>query len=242
VGPVHREGLVVRSPAEIAALSVIAASGVLVRRDAAQAAGGFRRLEGLEPVEDLDMWLRVLEQGTGYVSPVVSLLYHVHSQQMSADGLRTQAVRKELLHAYSERPWFTPHILRDWDTSMAWDGARTAQRDGDLELAARHLVRIVADPARLRFLLRVLVVRWRERRRSLQVGRSGAPTLAVVGEPHHDVALEFPAFEVTTPAGETTVARYVSLARRPTSALLVNGFADRAIARVLGMRAIRRRR
>jgi glycosyltransferase involved in cell wall biosynthesis len=75
IGACRRGGMVVRSPATVATLPMINTSGILVRRDIVQAAGGFRPLYG---AEDIDLWLRVLERGTGYLSPVVSALLHVH--------------------------------------------------------------------------------------------------------------------------------------------------------------------
>jgi hypothetical protein len=239
LGPTKQGGMVVRSPAEIATLQLITASGVLVRRDIAQAAGGFRPLHG---VEDIDLWLRVLERGTGYVSPEVSVLYHVHPGQVSDDDMGLLAGRRDVLSAYADRSWFTPRLVRDWDTSMAWDAARMAQRDGDVALAARHLSRLVVEPARIRVLFGVLVFRWRARRRSFRVGSSGAPTLAVLGERPTAMPAtrpDVPTYELVSPHGATRIARYLDLARRPAAALLVDGLADRAVAKVLGMGAIR---
>jgi rhamnosyltransferase len=232
LGPVQRDGLVVRSPGDVAALPVIATSGVLMQRAAAQETGGFQALHG---VEDIDLWLRVLERGTGYLSPVVSLLYHVHADQLSSEGLRLQGGRRDVLRDYADRPWCTPRVLRDWETSMTWDAARAAQRDGDLVLAARRLGRIAAHPTRVRGLAAVLVFRWRARRRTSRVGRSGAPTLAVIGAgPARDVD----GYEPVRPSGGSRLARYAGLARRPTAALLVEGRGDRVAARLLRIEAL----
>jgi glycosyltransferase involved in cell wall biosynthesis len=242
IGPVRPGGMVVRSPAEVATLPIITTSGVLVRRDVAQTAGGFRPLHG---AEDIDLWLRVLEHGTGYLSPVVSLLYHVHSGQLSSDGFGLQADRREVLRAYSDRSWFTPRLLSDWETSMMWDVARTAERDGDLALAARCLARIAINPVRMRALASVLLLRWRGRRRTHRVARSGAPTIALLGAvPSNrapEAGVEFTPYEVLRPTGGTRLVQYLSLARRPAAALLVNGAADRLVARILGMHPVTRR-
>jgi rhamnosyltransferase len=235
LGPVQRDGLLVRSPADVATLPVIAASGVLVRTEAARAAGGFRPLHG---VEDIDLWLRVLERGTGYVSPVVSLLYHVHPGQLSGEGLRLQAGRAQVLDDYAGRPWCTPRVLRDWDTSMTWDAARSAQHDGRPALAARHLARIAARPARVRSLAGVLRFRRRGRRRTSQVARTGAPTLAVLGDAP---AVPVSGYAVVRPRGATRLARAARLVRRPTAALLVQGRTDRALAALLRIEPVRAR-
>src|SRR5438270_7731935 len=58
-----RRSLVLEGPAEVAIPdNKFAASSVLLRRDDALAAGGFRNLRR---AADLDMWLRLLERGSG---------------------------------------------------------------------------------------------------------------------------------------------------------------------------------
>jgi GT2 family glycosyltransferase len=240
IGPVQRAGMTARSPADVASIPLITASGVMVRRDVAVAVGGFRPLHG---VEDIDLWLRVLEHGTGYLSPVVSVLYHVHSQQVSSDGFRLQAGRRDVIASFSDRPWFTSRLLRDWDTSMGWDMARSAQADGDSARAARLLLPILLDPRRARTLAVILIDRLRERRRTRRIARSGAPTIALVGteaiDPSARVMFQGTTYEPLVPEGASRLAQYRSLARRPAAALLVTRPADRCVARLLRMRAVR---
>jgi GT2 family glycosyltransferase len=240
IGPVRRGGMIVRSPADVATVPPITASGVMVRRDIALAVGGFRDLHG---IEDIDLWLRVLEHGTGYLSPVVSVLYHVHEQQMSSDGFRLQAGRRDVIASLSDRPWFTPRLLRDWDTSMRWDMARSAHADGDPARATRLLMPVVGDPRRTRTLVAILLDRWRGRRRTRRIARSGAPTIALIGihpeDPSPRLVVQGTTYEPLVPEGTSRLAQYRSLARRPAAALLVNRPADRCLARLLGMRAVR---
>ena len=242
LGPVQPAGMVVRSPAEVAALPVIATSGVVVRRDVAQGVGGFRHLHG---AEDIDLWLRILERGSGYLSPVVSLLYHVHPGQVSEDGIGLQASRRDVLLAYADRPWFTRRLVRDWETSMTWDAARAAERDGDYAAVIRHLTSIAFDPARIGALLRVWHFRWQGRRRSFLVARSGAPTVAVLGDrapaAQQPAEREFATYELVRRPGATKLARYLALARRPTAAVIAEGPMDRAVAAALRVRAIKSR-
>jgi hypothetical protein len=240
IGPVQRAGMTARSPADVATIPHITASGVMVRRDVAVAVGGFRPLHG---VEDIDLWLRVLEHGTGYLSPVVSVLYHVHSQQVSSDGFRLQAGRRDVIASFSDRPWFTPRLLRDWDTSMEWDMARSAHADGDPARAARLLVPILVDPRRARRLVVVLMDRWRGRRRTRRIARSGAPTIALIGtqpdDPNTPLVVQGTTYEPLVPEGASRRAQYRSLVRRPAAALLVTRPVDRCVARLLRMRAVR---
>ena len=143
LGPPEPGGRALRSAADVAASSIIVVSAVIVRRDAVESAGGFREFHGpLHGVEDVDLWLRLLEHGTGYVSARVSVLYHEHGAQMSSDGNRLQLARRMVLESYSARPWFRPQLLDEWDGVMGWDAARLASESGDGRVALRHLGRV----------------------------------------------------------------------------------------------------
>jgi hypothetical protein len=229
-----------RSPADIAARPLMAASAVMIRRDVALEAGAFRPLAR---AADLDMWLRMLERGAGYVSPRVSLLYHLHPGQVSDDATRLQSAHREVLGQCVGRPWFHPRLARDWETVMAWDSGRAALRHGNRLLGVRRILAAFAHPARARALLDLLVFRLRGRRRSFRVARSGARTLAVLGgdERLRTVMRDpVPGFEPVVPPGGTRLQRYASLARRPAGGLLLEGGLDRLLARALGMQAIER--
>jgi hypothetical protein len=239
LGPPEPGGRALRSPADVATSSIVVVSAVLARRDAVESAGGFREFPGpLHGVEDIDLWLRLLEHGTGYVSARVSVLYHEHAGQMSSDGNRLQIARRVVLASYAARPWFRPQLLDAWDGVMEWDTARLAQRSGDGRGALRHLGRVARNPNRLRALLRELRVRQAARRRSSQITRSGTHTLAVV-DPAAAPILPPAGFTVVVPRGRTKLARYAALARRPAAAVLVYGRAERMLVRILGMRAVR---
>jgi GT2 family glycosyltransferase len=238
LGPPEPAGRALRSPADVATSSIVVASAVLARRDAVESAGGFREFHGpLHGVEDVDLWLRLLEHGTGYASARVSVLYHEHAAQMSSEGNRLQLARRTVLKSYSARPWFRPELLDEWDGVMAWDAARLARRSGDGRGALRHMGRVARNPKRLRGLLRELRVRQAARRRSSQITRSGTHTLAVV-DPAAAATPPPAGFSVVIPPDRTKLARYAALARRPPAAVLVHGRAGRALVRILGMRAV----
>jgi len=239
VGTATARGRVVRSPLAIAGLSFFVASGVMVRKDVVLEAGGFRALYG---VEDFDLWLRMLERGTAYASPIVSVIYHLHADQVSGDSARMEAGHRAVLDSYRSRPWFRPRALRRWDAVVAWDAAREARRAGNRRTAARHIAASVTPPARGVELVRVLAVGRRRRRRTWRYAPTGAPTLAVVDDriPSPLAASAAAAgFAVVRPDGATRAGRWLSLCRRPTTAVLVDGALDRAAARVLGIRALR---
>jgi glycosyltransferase involved in cell wall biosynthesis len=237
VGPVVRGGLRLASPAAIATRPIMAASAVMIRRDVALRAGAFRPLSR---AADLDMWVRMLEHGTGYVSPNVSVLYHLHPGQISQEATRLQIAHREVLADYAQAPWFEPRLAEEWKAVMAWDAGRAALRAGDRRAAARRLRHAVVRPLRLRALLGLLLFRFRARRRSFRIARSGAPTVAIVGGTNRLALTPGAAagLEPVVPPGRTRLGRYVALARRPASALMAENAVDRAVARVLGMRPI----
>jgi glycosyltransferase involved in cell wall biosynthesis len=239
VGPPEKGGRRLQSPADVATSSVVLTSAVLGRRDAIEAVGRFRGFHGqMNGVEDVDLWLRLLEQGTGYVSDHVSVLYHEHAGQMTADSNRLQVARRKVLESYADRAWFRPALLDAWDGVMGWDAARLAHRTGDRRRALRHLADVVRRPRRTRALLIELRVRHRARRRSWRILPSGASTLAVV-DPKRADAPPPPGFAVVVPPGRTKLSRYAALVRRPAAAMVVDGQAERVLARALGMRAVR---
>lgn len=238
VGPPEPGGRVLNSPADVAVSSIVVVSAVLARRDVVEAAGAFSEFDGpMHGVEDVDLWLRVLERGTGYVTERVSVLYHEHGGQMSGAGNALQLARRAVLESCAGRPWFRPQLLEEWDGIVEWDAARSAQRAGEGRLALGHLAHVARNPHGAGALLRELRVRHRGRRRSWQVTRSGARTLAVV-DPEAAPAEPPPGFAMMVPPGRSKLERYLALARRPAAAVLVDRPAERVLVRALGMRPV----
>jgi hypothetical protein len=239
LGPTEAGGRLLRSPVDVATTSIVVVSAALARRDAVEAAGRFREFEGpRHGVEDVDLWLRLLERGTGFVSSRVSVIYHEHAGQMTGQGNRLQVARRAVLESCVDRPWFDPGLLAAWDGVMAWDAARSAQRSGDLRLALAYLGRIAASPRGALAVQRELRARRGGRRRSWQVTPAGVRTLAVV-DPSRAPREPPAGFAVVIPRGRTKLARYAALGRRPTAAAMVHGPVERLLVRALGMPPIR---
>jgi glycosyltransferase involved in cell wall biosynthesis len=102
-------------------------SAVMLRRDDALDAGGFRPLER---AADLDLWLRLLEHGTAVAIPKVTALYHVHPGQVSTDLTLMCAAHRAVLDSHADRPWCTRSVLLRHEGVAAWDAARAAWADG----------------------------------------------------------------------------------------------------------------
>jgi glycosyltransferase involved in cell wall biosynthesis len=118
-----RRPLVLDTPAKaVLPEPMVRTSGVMFRRDDARAVGGFR--DELRRAQDLDLWLRLLERGTGVCLPVVTSRYRVHPAQLSADRATGWAAQREILASYADRPWCTPAVRRKRDAAITWDESR----------------------------------------------------------------------------------------------------------------------
>jgi hypothetical protein len=101
---------------------IIRTSGVMFRREDALAVGGFR--PELPRAQDLDLWLRLLERGTGVALPVVTSLYRVHPEQRSSDRPTGWQAQRDILASYADRRWCTPQLRRRRDAAIRWDESR----------------------------------------------------------------------------------------------------------------------
>jgi glycosyltransferase involved in cell wall biosynthesis len=163
-----------RSPARLAHPdNCVPPSAALLRRDAALAVGGFD--PSLERCADMDLWLRMLERGTGVASPRVTARYHLHAGQVSGDRMAMQIAHRAVLERHVSRPWCTPALRRRYEGLMAWDAMRAQAAEGRRAGAAFALARGLRDPRRALGIPGTLVWRLRLRRRSARVAREAAP-------------------------------------------------------------------
>jgi GT2 family glycosyltransferase len=147
-------------------------SASLFKRDLALELGGFRPHRGV--VEDFDMWLRLLEHGTAICSPTVSIIYHVHDQQMSQQDARTmQLAHIDASEAHRRRTRGPRTPIQRWEGVAAWDNMRGAVDARQLSAAVRWGLHIVRRRQRIIGMLRTWVWRFHVRRRSAQLRRAG---------------------------------------------------------------------
>jgi glycosyltransferase involved in cell wall biosynthesis len=123
LGWAGRRPLLLDSPAKaVVPEPMVRTSGVMFRRDDALAVGGFRPEQ--RRAQDLDLWLRLLERGTGVALPAVTSLYRVHPDQVSADRPTGWDAQREILASYADRSWCTPALRRKRNAAIAWDESR----------------------------------------------------------------------------------------------------------------------
>jgi glycosyltransferase involved in cell wall biosynthesis len=114
--------VVLRSPRDVMRPeNLIPTGAAIVRADALRSAGGSSEDRF---AEDLDVWLRVLEQGTGVVLPDITVAYRRHEGQASSDGVRMRAALLDVLDRFEGRPWCDSRLHRSVAVTVAWDSVR----------------------------------------------------------------------------------------------------------------------
>lgn len=197
----------------------IAASGVMARRDAVLACGGFDTR--LSRAVDLDFDLRLLEQGSAAVSPEVVALYYVHAGQSSSAVEETNRSADGVVRSYADREWWSEPAYERWLTVLKWDGLRRrVAAEGYSTAVIRDAAWFARGPARVRALGALLACRFVVRRRSSRYAMDGGPSLVVI------------------PRGPTAARTLLSLARRPTARAVPTSRGQRAVLRLLRVDAV----
>jgi hypothetical protein len=230
-GVVGRRPRVITSPtALIYPENFIAASGTMVRRDVVLDVGGY--VEGLKAGADMDLWIRVLERGSGLIVPHPVVLYHLHPGQVTSDARLMADGHRTVAGKYSQRPWWRPIALRRWEGSAGYDAARLALTAGRATDALAGLGPVVRDPQRAAGALGIILRRARLRRQSGFVDRRGSLTVAVLrgadprGSETHDLR------------GVSSLRALTALAVRPTHTALVGSRGQAIGARLGGVRSV----
>lgn len=146
------------------------ASGVMLRRDVVQRAGGYD--EGLRLAEDLDLWVRMLEHGSAVVLPSVVSIYHIHGGQATQDTAAMRAAHEALARRYASRPWSSAALLERVRVVAAWDALREEQRAGRWGTAVAKLLVLLTHPRRAAALVALLKRRRRLRSRAARAAAS----------------------------------------------------------------------
>jgi glycosyltransferase involved in cell wall biosynthesis len=156
----------------------IPASGVLVSRDAVEAAGGYD--PRLRLSEDLDLWIRVLELGAGVCLPEVIALYHRHADQKTRDDDAAEAGRAAIFNSYHGRPWWSWRLAERRQSIHAWEDLYAAASSRRPRAALPGLRWMLRRPLRAVSALRVGAWLLCKRRRSSALARDGGPSVALL--------------------------------------------------------------
>jgi hypothetical protein len=194
--------------------------------------GGY--VEGMKAGADMDLWIRVLERGSGLIVPEPVVLYHMHEGQVTTDAELMARGHRVVAGRYEQQPWWSAKLLRRWEGGAGYDAARQAIADGRAGEALGLLGHVVRDPDRALGATGLLVRRARLRRRSGLVDRKGEPTVAVLPGARADGSQTR---DLRNVSGARALA---SLAWRPTHAAIAASPLQAVAARLAGVREVRR--
>jgi len=233
-GVLGRRSVVLGSPtALIYPENFVAASGTMVRRDVVQAVGGY--LPELKGGADMDLWIRVLERGTGLIVPWPVALYHLHSGQVTSDATMMSGAHGAVARRYAGRPWWSEAAFERWEGCAGYDAARREWAAGRRTEALSRAAGVLRSPTRTLGAAGILLRRARLRRQSGTVDRRGAPTVAFMpgaAGPAVDGARDL--------RGMSSLAALAALAVRPAHRVVAASAAQGLTARLLGARQVTR--
>jgi GT2 family glycosyltransferase len=239
-GPPGPQLLVLRDPRQLVFPgNIVAVSAAMARREIVEEVGGFRRPDG---TEDLDLWLRLLELGTGLLRPTVSVIYHQSAGQLSSDRRRMQQQHIAVAQRFRGRPWCSESLIERWRGLAAWNNVRAALRRRRLRDAIRSARWIAKRPSRLRGALEAGVMKARRNRRSGRIGRDGNDSIAVLpwSRATRAQALKYlnghPIVDLGSDRGQ--IAAYCHLLWRPPAAAVAGSSLEAILLRAAGVRSL----
>jgi glycosyltransferase involved in cell wall biosynthesis len=172
-----RHELLLRSPAQLLYPENPVSSTALLRRAAVARAGGYD--EAIWFVEDLDLYARILEQGTGVIVPTVTCLYHHGASQATDDIQFMLGQRTGLAERFAQRPWSDRKLIERMRAVTAWDQLRLAIAERSWRSGLEPARWLAAHPFALRALLGLWSWRYRVRHAAVPAAILGDSSSAV---------------------------------------------------------------
>jgi glycosyltransferase involved in cell wall biosynthesis len=219
--------------------NIVVVSAAMARRETVQEAGGFRPPDG---TADLDLWLRLLELGTGLLRPTVGVIYHLSEGQLSSDALGMQQQHIAVAQRFRDRPWCSGSLIERWRGLAAWNNVRAALRRRRLRDAIRSAGWIAKRPSRLRGALEAGIRRTRRNRRSGRIGRDGNDSIAVLPWSRATRAQALkdlngrPIVDLGSDRGQ--IAAYCHLLWRPPAEAVAGSSVEAILLRAAGVRSL----
>jgi hypothetical protein len=238
-GPVTRKPIVLHSPDRlISTQNLFTTSGCMIRRDIALELGGFRPKWG---VEDLELWVRLLERRSAICSPRVTVIYHRHDDNLSSDGLRMLRGHTEVAQEWRTRTSGTAVAVQRWGGVMEWDSMRQSLRLGQRRAALRSGLAVLSRWQRSVGLAIVLRERFYERRASARVGRDGGASVALLlrdEDERRTVIDRLRGRTLRDLSGDSVARIHLTLIRRPAGLIVVGSRSHAVLLRASRVRAV----
>lgn len=209
----------------------IAASGTMVRRNALTEVGGYAPLQR---GADLDLWIRVLERGSGVIAPRPVVIYHRHSEQITGDAQLMAAAHRSVAFAYDQRWWWDPTFIARWEGAARYDAARRQWRRGNRVGAVRRLTSLARSRHHLSGAVGIVVRRARLKRRSGGYSVTGFTTITFLPRTAVPAGLD----GVRDLTGLSFPRATLELIRRPSRRAVAASSLQAAAVRLLGVRTV----
>lgn len=142
---------------------LVVTSATVARRDVLEEVGLFR---ALPRAQDMDLWIRVLERGTGVAVGEATVFYHEHATQAVKDVDLMRSAFDRIMADYADRPWMDGALRDGASARVTWDDLRAALRARRWGEAAERGRWLARRPAAVRATALVLDQRRRARRRA----------------------------------------------------------------------------
>jgi hypothetical protein len=185
--------------------------------------------------------LRVLEHHTAICSRQVTVLYHIHPEQLSGQAGRMRAEHRKVVQAHIERTGHSAAMLERWEGTVAWDALRAAMADGRRREALGQLPGVVSSPQRLIGVASQLWLRVRARRRSSRLSPDGGPSIALLVRKADERRTVLDALSNRSVRDLSTLAPtsvVLTLLRRPPGVVVARSPLHAALVRLTGTRAV----
>jgi glycosyltransferase involved in cell wall biosynthesis len=193
---------------------------------------------GLPRGEDLDFWIRLLETGTGILSPEVMTLYWRHPGQVSHDMAKIHADHLAIAHRYSDREWWTSRSVERFEVASTWGAAQRRRLSGDRRGALIEGSWILKRPRRVGDLMRLWWRRLALRRGGARFDYRGGPSLALLPGTSPDALSGHDSSGWRDLRDAHLFAALWSLVRRPTALAVVAKPTQARVLRAIGIRVI----
>jgi glycosyltransferase involved in cell wall biosynthesis len=152
--------------------NVVVTTATMVDRQTALDVGLFR---ALPRAQDLDLWVRILERGTGIALPHPTVTYQTRGEWTTVESdARDRESVQQILDDYAGRPWMKRSLREGVLGRMAWDYLRLAAHERRWMDVTKHASWLAVHPAGLPSVLRMLALRRRGRQVRARVVTSGS--------------------------------------------------------------------
>ena len=170
-------GLTLRGPLDIVdPENPVVTSSTLVRADIVSHLGGFDTKWAYS--EDFDLWLRVLEHGSGWCDATPTIEYQRGTTSKSEHGSDVDDARVRIVYSFAERPWWRKQSAERLVGVIYWEAIRSALRSHRWPAALRYGRMVLSSRDRVTGAGACILRRRRLRRRLKELTTGGPPSLA----------------------------------------------------------------